>query len=98
MVVGLFWDMVSDANELPVGITDWESDLTTSANVLCGSGNEPSATITDIAGRGVDMGRSMALRSESILTSCRSWSLCRLTLRTRLLIAWLRGSSILGSC
>src|SRR6267142_2054639 len=95
--VGLLWDVVSDANELPVGITDWESDSTTSANVLCGSGNEPSATITDITGRGVEMGRSMARHSESILTSRRNWSLCHLTLWTRLSIAWLRGSSLLGS-
>jgi len=34
MAVGLFWDVVSDANELLVGIMDWESDSTTSANVL----------------------------------------------------------------
>ena len=71
-VVALLWDVVSDANEFPVGITDWESDSTMSANVFCGSGNEPSATITDIAGRGVEMGRSMACRNESILTSHRS--------------------------
>jgi len=34
MAIGLFWDVVSDANELLVGIADRESDSTMSTSVL----------------------------------------------------------------
>jgi len=68
-VVALLWDVVSDAKELCIRVTDWESDPTTSTNVLYGSTNEPSATITDITGSGADVGWSMVCHNESRLTS-----------------------------
>jgi len=62
-------DVVPDANELHLCVPDGESDPTASAKVLCGSINEPSATIADIAGSGADVGWNASRRNVSRLTS-----------------------------
>jgi len=69
IAVATLWDVVSDANELRLCVPDGESDLTMSAKVLCGPANEPSVTITDIAGSGADVVWRRRSHSVPTLTS-----------------------------
>jgi len=62
-------DVVPDANELRLCVSDGESDPTASAKVLCDSINEPSVTIADIAGSSANVGWDVSCCNVSRLTS-----------------------------